>query len=232
MEEKVIFPKGLGGAIGYQDNVLDDWLCEEIITYVENHQSLLYEGPTIGGLNKEVKNCYDFGITYYSNLAETDEQRIELGRLNDLIFERFSPALEAYCARFEHLAEWTDRWDTGYQFQKYLAGDGFYKAHCDGGAYVWGEARNRVVAAVMYLNTVEVGGGTHFPLHDYTVAAVRGRVSFFPCNFTHPHGGLIPESSNKYIISTFCYTVPQDRVSEAAATLQDSYNGQNGATAG
>ena len=60
----------------------------------------------------------------------------------------------------------------------------------------------------MYLNTVPKGGGTNFPLHDVTIDAVCGRISFFPANFTHPHAGLMPLSSPKYIISTFCYTLP------------------------
>lgn len=219
----MIFPAGIGGAIGYKDNVLSDSLCADIIEYVETHNNMMYEGPTLGGLNKHVKNCYDFSLSYYSNYAETDEQRMELAALNDLIFESFSPALEEYCAHYEGLDNWVNRYDTGYQFQKYAANEGFYKPHCDGGVFVEGNAGQRVLGVVMYLNTITKGGGTNFPLHEVTIDSVCGRISFFPANFTHPHAGLMPLSSPKYIISTFCYTLPSDTSIEKA-TLELSLN--------
>jgi len=219
----MIFPKGLGAAIGYKDKVIEDWLCAEIIEYVENHQSLMYEGPTIGGLNKQVKNCYDFGLTYYNNLAETEQQRQELGRFNDLVFERFTPALQEYCMYFEGLDSWKNRYDTGYQFQKYMPNEGFYRSHCDGGVYLESPNNTRVLGVVIYLNTVENGGGTDFPLHELTINAVCGRASFFPANFTHPHAGLMPLDSPKYILSTFCYSQPDSPEHDAFLSLSDNY---------
>ena len=204
----MIFPAGVGGAIGYKDNVLSDSLCAEIIEYAETHSNMMYEGPTLGGMNKHIKNCYDFPLTYYNNEATTEKEREELAVLSNLVFEVFTPALQEYCLYYEGLEDWVNRYDTGYQFQKYNANEGFYKSHCDGGVYTTGDARPRVLGVVMYLNTVTKGGGTNFPLHELTIDAVRGRISFFPANFTHPHAGLMPLSSPKYIISTFCFTGP------------------------
>ena len=212
----MIFPSGIGGGIGYKDNVLSDALCAHIIEYVEEHRNWMYEGPTMGGLNKQIKNCYDFSISYYNSYAQTEEQRNELSELNDLIFNSFTPALEEYCSYYEGLEHWTARYDTGYQFQKYPANEGFYKPHCDGGVYLDNGNNTRVLGVVMYLNTVPKGGGTNFPLHDVTIDAVCGRISFFPANFTHPHAGLMPLSSPKYIISTFCYTLPTAPVTDTA----------------
>lgn len=221
----MIFPCGIAGAIAYEDNVLSDDLCQQIIDYAESHQNMMYEGPTVGGLNRAWKNCYDFAIGYYSDLASSEQERIELGELNQKIYESFSPALNSYCGNYDGLLEWVNRYDTGYQFQKYLCGEGFYKVHCDGGVYCQPPNDRRVVAVIMYLNTVEKGGGTNFPLHDVTINAVRGRVAFFPTNFTHPHAGLMPLSSEKYIISTFCYDL---RVSEdPIKQLSDNFISQN-----
>lgn len=223
----MIFPSGVGGAIAYKDNVLSDSLCADIIEYAETHSSMMYEGPTISGINKHIKNCYDFSLSYYSDHAETDEQRKELAALNDLVFESFSPALEEYCSYYEGLNNWTNRYDTGYQFQKYAANEGFYKPHCDGGVYEAEGLGNRVLGVVMYLNTITKGGGTNFPLHEVTVDSVCGRISFFPANFTHPHAGLMPLSSPKYIISTFCYTLPSaPSVDAAVAELALNYDEQ------
>jgi hypothetical protein len=223
----MIFPAGIGGGIGYKDNVLSDALCADIIEYAETHNHMMYEGPTLGGLNKQVKNCYDFSLSYYSDYAENDEQRKELADFNNLVFDSFSPALEEYCSYYEGLGDWVNRYDTGYQFQKYAANEGFYKPHCDGGVYLKGSTATRVLGVVMYLNTVNKGGGTNFPLHDVTVDSICGRVSFFPANFTHPHAGLMPLSSPKYIISTFCYTIPDaPSMDVASAELALNYDEQ------
>lgn len=214
----MIFPCGLGGAIGYKDNVLSEKLCADIIEYAELHHEMMYQGPTMGGLDKTIKNCYDFGLGYYNAFAQTEEQRNELAAFNKLVFESFAPALEEYCSYYDGLGHWTERYDTGYQFQKYPANEGFYKPHCDGGVYLDNGNNTRVLGVVMYLNTVQRGGGTNFPLHEVTINAVCGRVSFFPANFTHPHAGLMPLSSPKYIISTFCYALP------ATASIDNAVN--------
>lgn len=220
----MIFPCGLGGAIGYKDNVLSEQLCGDIIEYVEMHREMMYEGPTIGGLNKQIKNCYDFALGYFNSYAQTEKQRNELAHFNNLVYESFSPALEEYCSHYEGLDNWTNRYDTGYQFQKYPANEGFYKPHCDGGVYLESTNNTRVLGVVMYLNTVTKGGGTNFPLHDVTIDAVCGRMSFFPANFTHPHAGLMPLSSPKYIISTFCYTLPSTpSINDAVDKLSLNY---------
>lgn len=221
------FPGGLGSAIAYKDNVLSDDLCIRLIDYAEEHQDMMYQGPTMGGLNTMIKNCFDFCFGPQNKNAETEEQRNELAEFNSEIFKAFSPALEEYCLFFSGLSEWKNRYDTGYQFQKYLMGEGFYTPHCDGGPYHYDGSGDRVIAAVMYLNTVERGGGTNFPIHDITVQAVRGRVSLFPTNFTHPHSGVMPLSSDKYIISTFCYTIP-DKPDESSTIeeLEKAYNNE------
>jgi len=223
----MIFPAGIGGGIGYKDNVLSDALCADIVEYAETHNNMMYEGPTLGGHNKQIKNCYDFSLSYYSDYAENDKQREELANFNNLVFDSFSPALKEYCSYYEALDHWTARYDTGYQFQKYPANEGFYKLHCDGGVFLTGSTATRVLGVVMYLNTVPKGGGTNFPLQDVTIDAVCGRISFFPANFTHPHAGLMPLSSPKYIISTFCYAVPEaPSVDTAVAELALNYDEQ------
>jgi hypothetical protein len=61
----------------------------------------------------------------------------------------------------------------------------------------------RVLAAVIYLNDVDYGGETNFPLHQVAVKAKAGRISLFPATFTHPHESCVPITGDKWIISTF-----------------------------
>ena len=57
---------------------------------------------------------------------------------------------------------------------------------------------NRVVSAVAYLNTIEIGGETHFTHYDFSVEAVEGRLALFPSNFLFHHSGEPPMSTTKY----------------------------------
>ena len=55
----------------------------------------------------------------------------------------------------------------------------------------------------MYLNTIESGGQTAFPLHEVSVSAEAGSIAVFPASWTHPHQGLLSLKQDKWIVSTF-----------------------------
>lgn len=203
----MIFPAGIGNAIGYVDHALPDELCESIIRFFESNQNLFYRGITVSGLMSDWKNSFDAGVSPENDLLTSDDDREFMRDISDQVFTYFGQALDSYCDHFDDLRyHWKRRFDTGYKLQKYNKMSGFYKEHCDGGVYAGPGYNTRVLGAVVYLNTVARGGGTHFPLQELTIPAVRGRISFFPANFTHPHAGVMPKSEDKYIISTFCYS--------------------------
>ena len=56
----------------------------------------------------------------------------------------------------------------------------------------------RIVSAVVYLNTVEVGGETHFTHFNRSVQAREGRILLFPSNFLFHHSGQAPAHVTKY----------------------------------
>ncbi|MFO1468801.1 MAG: 2OG-Fe(II) oxygenase [Steroidobacteraceae bacterium] len=62
---------------------------------------------------------------------------------------------------------------------------------------------NRYLVLLWYLNDVERGGGTRFPQLGLEVAARAGRLLVFPPFWMYQHEGVAPESSDKYIISTY-----------------------------
>jgi hypothetical protein len=96
--------------------------------------------------------------------------------------------------------------DSGYQIQRYHRCSGYYSEHIDGAPF-FSYSANRMLGVIVYLNNVELGGGTHFPMHQLEISAVAGRVAMFPAYWTHPHSGLMPYSSDKWIISTFVQSV-------------------------
>lgn len=89
---------------------------------------------------------------------------------------------------------------TGYKIQHYRRNEGQFRWHFDAlGPGGW----ERQLAVIIYLNSVEEGGETSFYRQELKVKPVAGNALFFPTFWTHMHCGEIPQSGDKYIISSF-----------------------------
>lgn len=206
MRKKMMWPLGKGAGVCIHDNALDPDLCADIIKFFEERPHFQFPGRTFGGVQPETKLSTDSYIMRDNEFAQSDEEREILGTYEDAVYEQYRAVLAEYITQYGTLLrEWTMREDTGYQYQRYTKGEGFYRSHIDGAPYVGSGGDRRVLASVMYLNTVKKGGGTHFDYFDYTCDAVVGRILTFPATFLHLHGGKVPKSSDKSIISTFVY---------------------------
>ena len=66
-----------------------------------------------------------------------------------------------------------------------------------------GPVANRYLVFLWYLNDVESGGATTFPVLDVTVQPKAGRLLMFPPYWMFQHEGTQPVSGDKYILSTY-----------------------------
>ncbi|RZL36825.1 MAG: 2OG-Fe(II) oxygenase [Rubrivivax sp.] len=89
---------------------------------------------------------------------------------------------------------------TGYKIQMYPRGEGYFRWHADA---IGGDAGDRLVAMVLYLNDVEEGGETEFFHQGLKIAPRAGQLVLFPAGWNYLHCGHVPRSSGKYIVSTF-----------------------------
>lgn len=200
------WPLGKGAGICVHDNALSTELCESIIKFFEERPHFNHPGKTFSGVMPDIKNSMDAHVTGSNMYIQNDEERAFLSQADDSIFQSYKQVLAEYIRQYDTLLnDWKVREDTGYQYQRYTKNTGFYKPHIDGSPYSVNDGSRRVLASVMYLNTVEDGGGTRFEYFDYTCEAVVGRIVTFPTTFVHLHGGDIPRSSDKCIISTFVF---------------------------
>ena len=87
--------------------------------------------------------------------------------------------------------------DTGYQVQKYIKNDGFYKWHQDFSINT--SESVRIITFLFYLNDVEEGGETFF--YNGKVKPEAGKLLLFPATWTYNHKGNMPISNDKYIIT-------------------------------
>ncbi len=87
---------------------------------------------------------------------------------------------------------------TGYKIQMYPRNQGYFRWHADS---VGKDAR--VAAMVLYLNDVEKGGETEFFHQRLKIAPKAGHLVLFPTSWNYMHCGHVPESGDKYVISSF-----------------------------
>jgi hypothetical protein len=182
------------------DGLIDPAVCDRLITELKPIWDIVsWEGEIGSGLFQKIKTSQDCALSI---------EKIGEGRWNDKfeiierqILEGLTPAVSWYQAEFEALHGLSSVNDTGFQLQKYSQHYGFYRQHVDSIPAHW--SSNRVLGCIIYLNTVEVGGETEFPIHNAAVSPVSGRIVLFPATFTHPHVGRPALSGDKWIISTF-----------------------------
>ena len=201
------FPSGVNDYILTLDGAIDEELCSEFLRACRLHYSRMFEpGPTMGGVKPDMKSSMDANIEMNS-LKDNNLDSIEVfSTLRDKAYRALHTAIAKYRETYERLWYAPGLTDTGFRLQHYIQTAGWYRTHVDGSpweSYSSGGLRQRVLGAIIYLNTVESGGGTHFPEQNYTVEAKAGRVALFPAAWTHPHMGETPLSSDKFILSSF-----------------------------
>lgn len=200
-DHPLVWPLGKPSAIAYVDNVFDSDFCKNFIKMFEDREEESHYGKTMGGIKLNIKVTDD----WYLNKIGGDDVSCSLMRqeFTTHLTSKLWRVFELYRQSFEFMRDDVNSIvsNTGYQIQRYRKNIGYYSTHTDGSP--WLPINKRVLGVVVYLNTVEQGGGTLFPLHEFILPAVEGRVSVFPAYWTHPHGSQMPMSNDKWIISTF-----------------------------
>jgi hypothetical protein len=138
------------------------------------------------------------------------EQKVDLGaRVADVL--SVGPDLKNevewfYLAKlfWEYGNQYGERYDApfsgieGAQMLKYQIGKGHYDTHTDSGPQA-----PRIFSAVLYLNDVEEGGETYFPVFDVSIKPEKNKLVLFPSNYIYKHSALPPISNEKFCIVTW-----------------------------
>jgi hypothetical protein len=179
--------------------------CEEIIEMYEMEQNK-YDGLTIGGVQKKIKDTTDFII------PKNDEK---WSRIESFLYKELHKNILKYIQYInrekynEHNNNGEDssiftntKFETQhFMIQKYDKNKGQYIYHND---FHMIPNKYRVITFLWYLNDVNEGGETEF--WDYhKIKPTAGKMILFPASWTYPHRGLMPISSNKYIITNWLY---------------------------
>ena len=175
--------------IGIYDNALTSYQCKKVLNWVETQS--LTRGKCTDKNNQEIVNL---------KVKDSWDVYLQFSKKNfiDLLIKdalnKYTPFyLETYPS-----ANLMESWDVDddYNIQKYDPGDGFFALHCENGG---GKVVKRVLAWMIYLNTVTDKGGTYFSCYNKTLKAKEGRLVIWPAYFTHHHKGVVSKTQTKYI---------------------------------
>lgn len=114
--------------------------------------------------------------------------------LDDYVHRVISTELQRYRNRHRFLDV---RSDTGYDVLRYHIGEG-YGLHVDDG-----QADNRRVSCLIYLNEDFIGGELNFPEQNVMIKPEKGMLVMFPSSFMYPHQSIDIKYGNKYAIVTW-----------------------------
>ncbi len=199
---EVKYPAGKAGMIAIYDDVLSPETCQTLLDIISpNYESLSYEGRTMGGVTPKTKYSRDAALSMQYFQEHGHEWSSTLQSIENEIAGHLTGLISQYRSEFQALYDWERIEDSGFQIQRYEKNMGYYRPHVD--SLPGTEAGNRVLACIIYLNTVENGGSTRFPIHEVRVNPIQGRIVLFPATWTHLHEGMPPISNDKWIISTF-----------------------------
>lgn len=216
----VAYPAGKAGLIQVVDGLLDEEVCRSLLTRLNQLWSMSSAGKTLGGVDAKTKFTEDLGYSkgFLGDCwAEIDDE------LESRVCQAITSAVAIYKQEFRHLDNWTDISDSGFQVQRYAKSYGYYRPHVDSFPAPFSVISDRVLAMVLYLNDVDYGGETNFPLHKVAVTPKAGRIVFFPATWTHLHESRVPISGDKWIISSFINNV-QPMAVEPMRAVEDTHH--------
>ena len=176
------------------DNALSSYNCKEIIRWFESHS--LIRGVCMGinqtvSVDLEYKSDWElpYGKTVFSNKTFVDLI------IKDALI-KYIPLYRKSYPSVDNINPW--KVYNQYNIQKYDPGDGYHVLHCEN----CGESTaQRVLAWMIYFNTVTDKGGTYFSTYNKTINAKEGRLVIWPAYFTHQHKGVVSKTQTKYIVT-------------------------------
>ena len=169
--------------------------CDAVIDFFESNKERQFAGTTGPQMHQDPKKKID------------TELRLDLRELlEDKKLEPVAKALykacHEYCQTYPFLVKirgWSV--DTIFKIQRYNPNEGYFTEHCENDGSVDGDMERRLIALMVYLNTVTDGGQTHFPAQNISFSPKVGDVLMWPAYWTHPHHGIASPTQTKYIIT-------------------------------
>ena len=183
--------------IKYYDDVLDESVCEELITRFEQYKD--NQTHTTGRWKEDYRSFHELDIT---TVHEFKDLVKPIYQAANAVYNLYNSQVGTFLPiefGYENLR--LKRYDANNHDQ--------FGWHTDVGNYA---SARRYLVLFFYLNDVEYGGETQFEFDRHyqsmsycTIKPKRGRIAVFPPMWMFPHRGCKPISGPKYILSTYAH---------------------------
>jgi hypothetical protein len=171
--------------------------CNEVIQLF-NESSLKHPGAF--RLKDEVVQKYDVkksvDISFNPSFLQDPIWGESLDYLVKVVEDNISKYIFKHNTAFSKMDDF--RLDTLFNMQCYKPGDAFYGWHCERAGLL---NSSRVLAWMVYLNTVEDDGGTQFFYQNHIEKPEQGKLIIWPSDWTHLHRGIPSLTESKYIFT-------------------------------
>ena len=193
-------------------------LCDDIITLFEEQTDNKYEGCTAAGFNKNIKDTTDFIIPRKDASLETIQK---WERVDKFLSKELDRNVKKYVQNLQNKMNIVEENSDSkfnvvptkalitneFMIQRYIQNKGRYVYHND--AHIdWSNKKYRLITYLFYLNTVDEGGETEV-WGECRIKPEAGKLLLFPASWVYPHRGMMPISSNKYIITGWLYVIDE-----------------------
>lgn len=215
--------------IGIYDDALQPEFCKQVIETFESFPQIHSLGEVGSGVDRKKKDSVDCCISEYQEWTQITQHLLNItaSRLTDyvrqypfLVCGALAPTIQTDKGEVLELSpETLDRisdeqlsaillrlYRPGHlNLQRYKKSSGGYH-HWHSEIYPRDsecESLHRVLLFMFFLNTVQEGGETQFYFQETSIAPKVGRMVIAPAGFTHTHKGAVPESNDKYIVTSW-----------------------------
>ena len=182
------FIQRTSGALSQQE-------CDGVIDFFESNKERHFAGTSGAQQTTNPKNKIDTEIII--NLKELCENK-KLEPVARVLYDAWGE----YTQKHPFLSKVTS-WSIDHKFkiQKYNPNEAYFVEHCENDGGVDGDMERRLIALMVYLNTVTDRGQTHFPTQNISFSPKVGDILMWPAYWTHPHHGIVSRTQKKYIIT-------------------------------
>tara|TARA_B100000131_G_scaffold189664_1_gene182482 strand:- start:31 stop:618 length:588 start_codon:yes stop_codon:yes gene_type:complete len=169
--------------------------CDGVIDFFESNKERQFGGTIGSQVINDPKKKIDTEIII--DIKELCEDR----RLNP-VAKALHITFEEYVKNYPFLKK-ISSWHIWEKFkiQRYNPNEAYFVEHCENAGGIDGNMERRLIALMVYLNTVTDGGQTHFPTQNISFSPKVGDILMWPAYWTHPHHGIPSPSQVKYIIT-------------------------------
>jgi len=181
--------------IQHTSGLLSKQECDGVIDFFESNKERQFAGTSGAHWTQDPKNKIDTEIII--NLKELCENK-KLEPVATVLYDAWREYTQKY-SFLSKISAWSI--DHNFKIQKYNPNEAYFAEHCENDGGVDGDMERRLIALMVYLNTVTDGGQTHFPTQNISFSPKVGDVLMWPAYWTHPHHGIPSPTQTKYIIT-------------------------------